>query len=67
MFVYMVIYSIAYEGDQVLGIFSDYDKARSFELDYIAKWKVNGRSDSTEIRKVELDKVDYGFYVGEEV
>lgn len=66
MEVYCVFYVEAYEANDLIGIFSDYEKARSFELDYIAKQKVSG-GDWTEIRKVELDKVDYGFYVGEEV
>lgn len=68
MFVYLVFHYIAYEGSEVLGVFSDYDKARSFELDYIAKYDVNSVYGGTEIRKVELDKDDYGFDgIGEEV
>ena len=69
MFVYIVFYHIAYEGEYVEGVFSSYDKARSFELELISKMNITGSSESTSIRKVELDKADYyGFeLVGEEV
>ncbi len=67
MFVYIVFYHIAYEGEYVEGVFSDYEKARSFELELIAKMEITRASESTSIRKVELDK-DYGMNgVGEEV
>ena len=64
MFVYLVIYGIPYEGDQVVGVFSDYVKAREFELSYDCS-DIGG----TEIRKVELDKVydDVFQGIGEEV
>lgn len=68
MEVYCVFYQEAYEVNELIGVFSDYEKARSFELDYCAKEKISGEYDWTVIRKVELDKVDYGFgFIGEEV
>lgn len=68
MFVYCVFYQQAYEVNELIGIFSDYEKARAFDLDYIAKHEITGKHDWTVIRKVELDKVDYGFgFIGEEV
>jgi len=66
MFVYCVFYR-EYEVKELIGVFSDYEKARSFDLDYCAKDKIDGQHNWTEIRKVELDKVDYGFFIGEEV
>jgi hypothetical protein len=67
MFVYIVFYHIAFEGEYIEGVFSSYDKARSFELELIAKMEITRASESTSIRKVELDK-DYGMNgVGEEV
>lgn len=67
MFVYLVYYQKAYEENEVIGVFSSYNKARIFDLDYCAKYKIDGKRNWTEIRKVELDKVDYGFFIGEEV
>lgn len=67
MFVYLVYYQEAYEVNEVIGVFSSYNKARIFDLDYCAKEKIEGKHNWTEIRKVELDKVDYGFFIGEEV
>jgi len=57
MFVYVVTFSIAYEGDNVVGVFSDYVKARDFELAFIQKHNVGSDGEWTEIRKVEVDKV----------
>ncbi len=51
MFVYMVIHGIQYEGEDVIGVFSDYVKARECELKYVHKFGY------TDIRKVELDKI----------
>ncbi len=66
MEVYVVQLCIAYEGDYLLGVFSDYAKARQFELDYSTKHKLY--NDYIEIRKVELDKVYNGVLgVGEVV
>lgn len=68
MNVYCVFYQESYEVNELIGVFSDYAKARAFELDYIAKEKVSGKYDWTIIRKVELDKADYQFgEIGEEV
>ena len=69
MFVYVVSYCVAYEGESLLGVFSDYVKAREFEVNWKAKSLV-GEMDSewVEIRKVELDKVyEDMFRVGEEM
>lgn len=68
MFVYCVFYQEAYEVNEVIGVFSDYAKAVQFDIDYRLKEKISGKHDWTVIRKVELDKVDYGFgQIGEEV
>lgn len=56
MFVYAVIWWMEYEGEQLLGIFSDYVKAREYMLSQDAE--------NLHIRKVELDRA-FGF--GEEV
>jgi hypothetical protein len=70
MFVYVVMYGASYEGNQLLGVFSDYVKAREFEVKYSARFAI-GKSESewVEVRKVELDKVyeDWFQGVGEEV
>ncbi len=66
MYVYVVLYGVQYEGMELLGVFSDYVKAREFEVSYKAKYAVGDDCEWVEIRKVELDKV-YGqiFDVGE--
>jgi hypothetical protein len=51
MFVYLVVKGVAYEGEDVIGVFSDYVKARECELKYADEYGY------TEIRKVEVDKV----------
>ena len=69
MYVYVVSYCAAYEGEQLLGVFSDYVKARAFEVNWKSKSAV-GESDSewVEVRKVELDRIYGGmFSVGEEM
>jgi hypothetical protein len=66
--VYVVLYSAAYEGSELLGVFSDYVKAREFEVEYSGRYAISTDSDyeGIEIRKVELDKVYTGmFNVGE--
>lgn len=68
MFVYLVFYQEAYEVNDLIGVFSDYEKARKFELEYIAKWKISGKHEWTVINKVEVDNVDYAYGdIGEEV
>ena len=68
MFVYVVSYCAAYEGEQLLGVFSDYVKAREFEVNYSGKYAIGGDSEWITIRKVQLNKVYDGFSdVGEEV
>ena len=58
--VYVVLWSVAYEGENLMGVFSDYVKARRYVLDQ--------KDENLEIRKVELNKVYEGmFNVGEEV
>lgn len=51
MFVYLVIQGVPYEGEDVVGVFSDYVKAREYELKYVDEFGY------TEIRKVEVDKI----------
>ena len=65
MFVYLVIFGIPYEGENVVGVFSDYVKARECELTY----KDNSGYNYTEIRKVEVNKVYEDIFggIGEEV
>jgi hypothetical protein len=61
MFVYVVIWTAAYEGSELLGVFSDYAKAREFEVNYRSRYAVSDcESEWVEVRKVELDKV-YAF------
>lgn len=60
MEVYVVQLCIAWEGDYLMGVFSDYAKARQFELDYCAKNDMS-EDDCIEIRKIGLDKVYNGF------
>lgn len=65
-YIYVVSIDIAYEGSELMGVFSDYVKAREFMLT-----KSQGSWQSGEdyvIRKVELDRIDYRCGdVGEEV
>jgi len=70
MEVYVVLWVLAYEGNQLLGVFSTLDKAKSYVEDYRSRNAIATESDSewVEIRKVELDKVYKDFDdVGEEV
>lgn len=68
MFVYCVFYKQAYEVNELIGVFSDYEKARQFDLDYCAKEEMLADYEWTVIRKIELNKVYYGFgQIGEEV
>lgn len=60
-YVYVAMYGIAYEGNELLGVFSDYVKAREFEVNYRAKHAVGTESEWIEIRKIELDKLYEGF------
>lgn len=55
MEVYLVYHGVQYEFNDVIGVFSDYVKAREHELAYL---KDNAMMDYewTEIRKVEVDK-----------
>lgn len=68
MFVYLVFHEADYEGSSVVGVFSDYEKARSFQVEYDAKF-VESKYEGTVIRKVEVDKVDWQSFweIGEEV
>ena len=68
MFVYVVLYGVQYEGMELLGVFSDYVKAREFEVSYKAKYAVGNDCEWIEIRKVELNRIYDAFGgVGEEV
>lgn len=70
MFVYVLFHGIAYEGESLLGIFTDYVKARQYELEYSKRYGVSLDSDGEwlSLRKVELDKVYNSFSgVGEEL
>lgn len=70
MYVYVVSYGIAYEGEQLIGVFSDYVKARQYQLDYSSRFGVSieGDGEWIVIRKVELDRAYNGLEsVGEEV
>ncbi len=51
MEVYLVISGVPYEGEDVVGVFSDYAKARECELKHIDNFGY------TDIRKVEVDKI----------
>lgn len=67
-FVYVVLYGAQYEGTELLGVFTDYVKARAFEVQYQAKHMIGTDTEWVEIRKVELNKVyDVMQSVGEEV
>jgi hypothetical protein len=59
MEVFAVILSIAYEGESLLGIFSDYVKAR----DYVVSLK----DSDVYIRKVQLDEIYQFGQCGEEI
>jgi hypothetical protein len=59
MEVFAVIWSIAYEGEQLMGIFSSYVKAR----DYVLSLK----DSDVYIRKVELDEIYQFGQCGEEI
>ena len=60
MEVFAVIWSMAYEGENLMGIFSDYVKARQYMLDQ--------KDENLSIRKIELDRIYDGLLeVGEEV
>ena len=65
--VYVVMYGYQ-ESNELLGVFSDYVKAREFEINYKARHMLSAIHEWIEVRKVELDKV-YGRLdnVGEEV
>mgnify|MGYP006284532713 CR=1 FL=1 len=69
MEVYLVYYQEAYEVDQVVGVFSDYVKAREYELEYRRKYEVNDEYGWCVIRKVGVDQVYdvYGSGLGVEV
>lgn len=58
MEVYLVYHGVPYEFNDVVGVFSDYVKAREYELAYIQKHQISGDYEWTEIRKVEVNK-DY--------
>jgi hypothetical protein len=60
MYVYAVIWSMEYEGEQLLGVFSDYVKAREFQL-------AGGIDDNVHIRKVELNCIYEFGGCGEEI
>ena len=63
MFVYLVISGVPYEGEDLIGVFSDYVKAREHELKFVDNYGY------TEIRKVEVDKIYDNVFggIGEEV
>lgn len=65
MFVYIVSHGIQYEGADVVGVFTDYAKARECELKYVSEYEC----EYTEIRRVEVDKVYENVFggIGEEV
>lgn len=58
MEVFAVILEIAYEGESLLGIFSDYVKAREYQL---------SQGDDVYIRKVVLDEIYKFGACGEEI
>ena len=65
--VYVVSYCASYEGQQLLGVFSDYVKARAFEISWKSE-NINGSNEWVEVRKVELNKVHEDMFdVGEEM
>lgn len=68
-YVYVVLWGVAYEGNQLLGVFSDYVKAREFEVNWRARHAVgNDEFEWVDVRKVELNKIYSGFdNVGEQL
>jgi hypothetical protein len=70
MKVFSVIWGTSYEGTQLLGLFSDLEKAKSFQESYYSRNAIAKNSDSewVEVRRVEIDKVYSDFdEVGEEM
>jgi hypothetical protein len=59
MEVFAVIWFMEYEGEQLLGIFSDYVKARQYMLDQ--------KDENVSIRKVELNAIYKFGECGEEI
>jgi hypothetical protein len=59
MEVFAVIWFMEYEGEQLLGIFSDYVKARQYMLDQM--------DENVSIRKVVLDEIYQFGECGEEI
>jgi hypothetical protein len=59
MEVFAVIWSIAYEGEQLMGIFSNYVKAREYVLSL--------KDSDVYIRKVQLDEIYQFGQCGEEI
>ena len=68
-YVYVVLWGVAYEGNQLLGVFSDYVKARDFEVNWRGRHAVgNDEYEWVEVRKVELNKIYSSFdNVGEQL
>lgn len=58
MDVYLVITGVPYESEDVVGVFSDYVKAREHELKYVGDYGY------TEIRKVQVDKIYDNVFAG---
>jgi hypothetical protein len=66
--VYVAMYGAEHEGNQLLGVFSDYISAREFEVNYRSRYAIGESGEWVEIRKVELNKLYEGFAeCGEEV
>ena len=63
MFVYLVISGVPYEGEDVIGVFSGYVKAREHQLKFVDLFGY------TMIRKVQVDKIYDNVFdgIGEEV
>lgn len=53
--VYLVIHKVSNEGDTILGVFTDYIKARKFDLQYLSTVSMFEDIEWTEVRKVETD------------
>ena len=68
MEVYLVYHGVQYEFNDVIGVFSDYVKAREYELAFLKDRKIY-EDEWTEIRKVEVNKQYSRFdgEIGEEV
>ena len=60
-YVYVAMYGAEYEGNQLLGVFSDYVKAREFEVNYRSRYAIGESGEWVEVRKVELNKLYEGF------